>query len=261
MDKATASTSWIHYFDENFAVSCGLHEAIVYEHVKQWIKHNIATGQNQENGKTWTYNTKEGWQLELPFLTPNQVRVALDNLRYRGFLIGEHRSKKRWDRTLWYALSSKTIGDQTLMEQCPDTNPLVTEPVSSITTPLQDNISTTLPSPSAPAGKRRSAKHSPEEIALANELSETIQKLAGPWASYASEIAALYKLIEYSHRAAPDAWQDFLRTFFAKAWEMRKHDKWLKGKSYTPRFLLSAANAIAEAMKKRVDVDPFAGMK
>lgn len=187
----------------------------------------------------------------------DSIRRGIKVLEQCGYVQVVHRETDEGDpASNLYKLLNHPIatGNEGSSPQQQGYSPTTSLTISNEQEPTNKNI----PSPPAPVRRGRKAKHDPETIALANDLAAKMQELAGPWSAYASQMKAMYDLIDYAHRAAPEAWQDFLRTFFATAWKVRKSDKWMKDKPYTPRFLYSCAETIAEKMKAKVVSDPFA---
>jgi hypothetical protein len=196
-------------------------------------------------------------------LSETSVKQGISLLQQEGYIEVEHRFAPSGEPTsnLYRLLSRPVVGGGCSSSppgapRDPPGAPVVYEVDPRELEPTKD-----LPSPPAPVKRGRQAKHNPEEIAFAQKVAASMQELSGPWSAYASQVKVLYDLITYAKRASPDDWQGFLLTFLDKAWELRKHDKWMKGKPYTPRFLYSCAETIAEAMKVKVNLNPFEGMK
>lgn len=101
-------------FDSAIAKEVGVNAAIVYERIRyfaQWAHDHSQENHFHEN-RWWTYATRKGWQLQLPFLTEKQIRIAIDTLIKAQFIITGCFNKTKYDRTLWYsplALQGKCI--------------------------------------------------------------------------------------------------------------------------------------------------------
>jgi len=260
--------AWTHYFDEEFAVKHGLHKAIVYEKLRQWIRSNAATGRNQIDGKTWTYGSKKSWQVQLPFLTEKQIRSALDGLREDGIIVAASHSPQSWNRTLWYALADETGIEVVVVEdasalrgqgsQPSEADPLALQGQSSTTTPPMDNSSNGQHLPSPPAPARKAPKHSPEEISLSKQIGDLTTERGGHWAASGKEVAAVWKLIGWGKLQANGGAEKYLLDFLDGAWALhegtvigvrqRDADFW-RQQPYTPSSLLCHASRIVAVLE------------
>lgn len=95
-------------FDVDQAGKYGLHESIILANIIFWIKYNKANDANQHDGHYWTWNSVRAWQELFPFWTVKQVRGALASLIKQGVLIPGNYNKKKYDRTIWYALADES---------------------------------------------------------------------------------------------------------------------------------------------------------
>ena len=96
-----------HYFYVEVARLYGLHEAVIFSHVLFWIKHNRAKGREPRNGRFWMYQSVAKMAEELGYLSPKQIRTALNNLVNAGVLVVGEFNKDRRDRTAWYSFSDR----------------------------------------------------------------------------------------------------------------------------------------------------------
>lgn len=94
-----------HSFDIEIAQAFGLNCATLIYHLDFWISHNKANNKNFYDGYYWTYNTREAFSEQLPYLTPKQVRDALKKLIDAGLVIKGCYNENPFDRTAWYALT------------------------------------------------------------------------------------------------------------------------------------------------------------
>ena len=101
------------------AIKIGEKEAIVLQQVHYWIERYREKGDKKHfhDGRTWVYNTYEGWQSNFPFWCKRTIRRAIDSLRKpykpkagekkveRGpLLLAENYNRKGYDKTLWYSI-------------------------------------------------------------------------------------------------------------------------------------------------------------
>lgn len=111
----------IHHFDTTDAEIYGLNEAILLSNFKFWITTNRANDKNhfivddkiypELSGqyRFWTYNSVKAYQEIFPYLSPKQIRGAIDRLVDKGILIKGFYSENTFDRTSWYAFYSEEI--------------------------------------------------------------------------------------------------------------------------------------------------------
>ena len=94
------------------AAALGLHEAILLQQIHYWLK----TKPHEYEGRMWVYNTYEQWHEQLLFLTPKQIRNAIDNLEGKGLLTHGHHNKKGYDRTKWYTIEYPKLSEYGTLE-------------------------------------------------------------------------------------------------------------------------------------------------
>jgi hypothetical protein len=97
----------IYQFDTEYAKKYGLAEAVILQNIIFWVKKNKANRKHFNEGKHWTYNTVDAFVELFDFLTPKQIRRALDSLRENKALLTGNFNHTRYDRTLWYTLSDE----------------------------------------------------------------------------------------------------------------------------------------------------------
>lgn len=96
-----------HQFNVGVAVDVGLVPAIVFNAIGFWVTQNAANGRNFIDGHYWTYNTVKAWADLFPYCSTKQIEKALTKLREQGYVAAENYNKDKWNRTLWYTLTSK----------------------------------------------------------------------------------------------------------------------------------------------------------
>lgn len=95
-------------FDIDVAKAYGVNEAILIKNLQFWIMKNRAEHKNENTGRTWTYNTIQGFASLFPFWTIHQVRYTLDSLEKQGVIITGNYNRTAYDRTKWYAFSDES---------------------------------------------------------------------------------------------------------------------------------------------------------
>lgn len=106
--------STMHFLDPIIAAQYGLHEAIIICHFSYIIKSHRDNGTHlyeieddnpdyMGQSKTWCYYSLTSLSNTYPYISPKQLRNALDNLRNKKILISSQRyNKKGFDRTTWW---------------------------------------------------------------------------------------------------------------------------------------------------------------
>lgn len=86
----------------------GVNASLLFYHIAYWVDQNRKEGKNMHCGKYWMYTTVQGLaETTFDYLTPNQIRYALDKLRESGLIMTGNFNKTTYDRTLWYTLSEE----------------------------------------------------------------------------------------------------------------------------------------------------------
>lgn len=93
-----------HSFDPEIAKSVGMNAAVIYQNILFWCEKNAANGKNIREGRAWTYNSRSAFEVLFPYLTPKQIRTALDKLLEVELLVSGVFNKDARDRTKWYAV-------------------------------------------------------------------------------------------------------------------------------------------------------------
>ena len=105
-----------HLFDTDIAKAHGFPAAVIYENVCHWVKVNKANGTNLHEGRHWTFNSVKAYGEIFDYLTPWQIRAALDTLVDAGLLLKGRFNQKGYDRTAWYT----TADDSSKCENEPE---------------------------------------------------------------------------------------------------------------------------------------------
>lgn len=100
-----------HSFDVELATKYGMVEAILLNHICFWLTKNKANNVHAHEGRYWTYGTMKAFAELYPYLTVNQVRRALENLKKKGLIIDAEYNTKPFDRTKWYSLSDIAMAE------------------------------------------------------------------------------------------------------------------------------------------------------
>ncbi|WP_186083700.1 hypothetical protein [Burkholderia gladioli] len=94
-------------FDTEHARVYGLQEAVLIYNLQFWIERNRANGENFREERTWTYNSVRAFNELFPYLSPKQIRRALDSLVEKGVILTGNYNESTRDRTLWYAFADE----------------------------------------------------------------------------------------------------------------------------------------------------------
>jgi len=94
-------------FSVDHAVRYGVSEAVIIQNLQFWIVRNRANGENFREGRTWTYNSVKAFSDLFPYMSPKQIRGALERLVEKGVLVTANHNESGRDRTLWYAFADE----------------------------------------------------------------------------------------------------------------------------------------------------------
>jgi hypothetical protein len=78
----------------------GLEESILLQQIHYWLPKS----HHAIYGVKWVRKTYQEWHEEVPFMTPKQVRDALNRLEQQCVIVGMELSKNRSDRTKYYTI-------------------------------------------------------------------------------------------------------------------------------------------------------------
>lgn len=96
-----------HGFNVDIAMICGVHGAIIFDHLWFWVQKNRADGRNQIEGRYWTFVTYRELQEKFPYMTIKQVRNAVEKLIESGLILTGCFNARGYDRTTWYTVSDR----------------------------------------------------------------------------------------------------------------------------------------------------------
>lgn len=115
-----------HHFDIEVAKKVGVNAAVIFKNICCWVEKNAANEKHFYDGYYWTYNSVKAFNSLFPYLTPRQIRTALDKLENDGFIKSGNYNKSSHDRTKWYCiarqfdLSEMSNGFDTNVKPIPD---------------------------------------------------------------------------------------------------------------------------------------------
>ena len=169
-----------HVFDPEIAAQVGLNAAVIYQNIFFWVEKNAAVGRNFHEGRYWTRNSAEGFANLFPYLTPKQIRTALDKLEEAGLLVSGNFNKVSYDRTKWYSLPcqfdfpKKENGSSRDVTPIPDiTTDITTD--DKHTCDSEPSLFSDIDQPESQAersGTAKKQKEDPIEVVLRSRLSQ-----------------------------------------------------------------------------------------
>lgn len=112
-----------HHFNTTIAKEVGVIPAILANNIKYWIDKNIANRKHFIDGRYWTYNSITALQELFDYLSPKQIRSAVDKLIEAGYLVKGDFSENRFNRPIWYSLEDKyyeAIGEKRASRVAPE---------------------------------------------------------------------------------------------------------------------------------------------
>ena len=74
----------MHHFDVEVAQAHGVNAAFVAENIRFWIRKHKAEGEHSHEGRTWAYASNAAMAKLFPYLSPKQIRVAVNRLATAG---------------------------------------------------------------------------------------------------------------------------------------------------------------------------------
>ena len=110
-----------YFFDSEIAVKYGIEQAIVLQNLYFWIAKNKANNKNFYDGHYWTYNTQQAFAMLFPFWSRDKIKRIFKKLKDDGLVLTGNYNKLNYDRTTWYALTPKALGNftQSIGQFCP----------------------------------------------------------------------------------------------------------------------------------------------
>lgn len=124
-----------HHFDIEIAAEYGVHAAILLNHIHYWIKENQANERNFYDGEYWTYNSKKAFAELFPYMTERQIDYAIKKLIDGGLIKTGNYNKKKFDQTLWYALTEK---GKSILHFCDIHSTKLSNAIDKIVEPIPD---------------------------------------------------------------------------------------------------------------------------
>lgn len=88
--------------DVNDAMAYGVEEAIVLNHIRNWVKYNKGNRQNQHEGRYWTYNSRQAMMEWFPYWNDQKIRRLLVSLKDQGAILISSFNVNPFDNTSWY---------------------------------------------------------------------------------------------------------------------------------------------------------------
>lgn len=99
----------INAFDSEVAKLVGVNAAVLFKNIEYWVEKNATNGQNEHDGRYWTYNSVKAYSEQFPYLTQKQIRTALSKLEDSGLVMTGAFNDVPYDRTKWYTLTDRGI--------------------------------------------------------------------------------------------------------------------------------------------------------
>ena len=91
-------------FDSGIAEKCGIKSAIIFNHICYWIEFNQNNPAAIKENKVWMYAGREKMSEFLKFLSPKEIRNALDILIEYNLIEKRNFNENKMDRTNWYSV-------------------------------------------------------------------------------------------------------------------------------------------------------------
>ena len=107
-----------HHFCTEDAARYGIEESIILYNIAFWCVKNLANRKHIHDGNVWTYNTRDAFIEQFPYLVPGKTEKAkrdkmgriLKSLETKGAIVSGNYNKSPYDQTKWYALADpKTL--------------------------------------------------------------------------------------------------------------------------------------------------------
>ena len=94
----------------DIACAIGVYESMLLNQIQYWID-RCQDEEHFKDGKYWIYQTYEGWQKQLPFLSLRTVKNIVRSLKKQGIIETGQFNKKNWDRTIWYTINYEKLDE------------------------------------------------------------------------------------------------------------------------------------------------------
>lgn len=181
----------MHYFDPNVAAEYGIAEAVIINHFQFWIAYNKRSSRNENEGRTWTYQSNKTMCDSFPYLSPKSIWSALDRLVKAGVIMKGNFNAHKYDRTLWYAFTLedfwiKPVGEfhfvKTKKGNYPDGEPIpddISDSKPNKETPAADAAGEKKPAPDPPKEKKPARPRA--KSAPGSEIDHDWQRWVDAW--------------------------------------------------------------------------------
>ena len=136
-------------FNIEIAKQYGVNEAIFVNNIYWWTEKNSKSEINyhtvelySKNGEKtiisayWTYNSMRAFEEVFPFWTKRQIRTIIENCKKKELIVTSNLNQKKYDRTMWYALTDKT---KELYKNSQDQQTEMSQGIDESVTPIPDN--------------------------------------------------------------------------------------------------------------------------
>lgn len=137
----------VHSFDTDVASMVGVAAAVIAYNIQHWCEKNAANDAHQYEGRSWTYNSVSAFKELFPYLSPKQIRTALDKLEKAGLVVSGNFNKQGRDQTKWYSFVPEAV---VKAANCPKGQmqlPKRADPIAQKGKPLPDRKPDNKPTP------------------------------------------------------------------------------------------------------------------
>jgi len=93
------------FFNAIAAQKYGVGEAVMLHHLVFWVHRNALNGENEIDGKIWTYNSVKAFRGIFPFWSRDQIRRLLISLEKKGGIESGCHNRMGFDRTKWFTIT------------------------------------------------------------------------------------------------------------------------------------------------------------
>ena len=131
-----------HSFNLRIASKYGVNCAVILQNLLFWTEHNKANNTHFHDGYYWTYNSNQAFAKQFQYITPKQIRYALEKLKAEGLILTARYKEDNIDsrdRTLWYAVTQKAIDLMNGKEEA-DEFTIETEDISDFNAKLKEEM-------------------------------------------------------------------------------------------------------------------------
>ena len=92
----------IHNFDTEVAATVGVNAAVIYQNIRFWVEKNKANDRHYYDDEYWSYNSVAAFALLFPYLSPSQIKLAINKLKDNDYIGISNHSKTKFDKVNWY---------------------------------------------------------------------------------------------------------------------------------------------------------------